>query len=193
MRDCCHPARVYAEQAVAEIDQGLTGVQLFLPNVLQIRDDLLVRLRDNTHLDELRIVLFYKALDHAFEHVLGVELVHASVVDVFQQRLFAAVPDKQVFHILPDVPGQERRNDIGFSVVVEADEVRMLHLGSVEGAVAGLDAFLDRRFPVILPLPFLPHQGGGAEDPVDHVRIRAGTECDHGAERAVGLGLGAVI
>ena len=34
----------------------------------------------------------------------------------------------------------------------EADEIRMLHLGFMEGAVAGLVSFLNGGFPVIVPV-----------------------------------------
>ena len=69
----------------------------------------------------------------------------------------------------------------------------MIHFGSVELTVADTDGGFNGGGSVILPLPFIPHQCGIAEQLVDQRRIRTGTEGDHTAQRQICFRMGAVV
>ena len=57
MRDQRECVLRYRKQTVFEIDQGLVGVQLVLPDVIQISGDVLQRLGDLAHFHQLLIVI----------------------------------------------------------------------------------------------------------------------------------------
>ncbi|MPN64204.1 hypothetical protein SDC9_211975 [bioreactor metagenome] len=75
------------------------------------------------------------------------------------------------------------------SVVIKYDKRWMLHLGSVKVAVAGFNAEIDGRLPVIAPLPLIPVQRRAAKDTIYYRRICPGAKRDHGAQGCVSLGL----
>ena len=96
--------------------------------------------------------------------------------------------------MLPNISRQQRCHDVRLSGrFVKADKIRVLHLRFVEYTIADFDAFLDGGRAVILTLPLFPVQSGGPEHPVDHLRVRTGAKCNHGAQCTVCLGLGAIV
>ncbi|OPZ43236.1 MAG: hypothetical protein BWY95_02242 [Bacteroidetes bacterium ADurb.BinA104] len=85
---------------------------------------------------------------------------------------------------------KERNADIGFTgLFMKFDEVRMPHPGFMEYAMTGIDTGIDGGFSVIVTLPFFAIEGRTAEDFINSRRIRPGTECNHGAQRRVSLGV----
>ena len=151
---------------------------------------MLQRLGDLAHFHQLLVVIRDVLLDQAHEHIVGIQPVAAAVIHIFQQTLFPIVPDENVIQMLPDVLRQQRHHDVGLAgLLIEADEIRVIHLRADERALAGVNPGCDGRVAVIVPLPLLPVQCRGSEHRVDYRRIRSGAERDHGAERTVGFGL----
>lgn len=153
--------RRYTQEAVLEVDERLIGVQFVLTDIIQIGDDVLVGFADLTDFHDLRVVVLDELLDAAFEHIVRIQPVNAVLVHILQKSLLAAVAYEQIAQVPPRMLRKQRHDHIRLpGLLVEADEIGMLHLGFMEGAVTGFDSFLNGGFPVIVPVPLVAHQRG---------------------------------
>ena len=176
------------QQAVLEIDERLIRIQFGLQNIVQIRYQLLIRLIDHGHLQQHRVIVHNEGFDLALEHIVAVDLVHTIPIDVLLIGIPFRFPDELVIQMAANVIRKQRRAHIvRILFPVMQNERRALFQAVVEDALAGPDPRLDGGGPVIVPFPFIPIESGLAKNGVNHLRVWAGAESDHGAERCIRL------
>ena len=96
--------------------------------------------------------------------------------------------------MLPCPFGQQRCLNVrSAGIFIEHHEIGVIHLGSVELAIAGTNGSVNGSASIIFPFPLVPHQGGTAEQLVDEFRVRAGTECKDGTQRQIRFRVGTII
>ena len=78
--------------------------------------------------------------------------------------------------------------DVRFVILFEFHEIRSWHYASVEHSVAGLNASLYGRFPVIIAFPFFTVKSRTLDEPEYGFRVWTGTESDHGTQGTIRTG-----
>ena len=83
---------------------------------------------------------------------------------------------------------KKRNTDVRFIILFKFHEIRSWHDASVEHSVAGFDASLYGRFPVIITIPFFTVKSRTLDEPEYGFRVWSGTESDHGTQGTICTG-----